>query len=52
MTDKVDRDSLANAFESWSKSVESKLGKNPERKKEFLNTSGIPVHSLYTPVQT
>jgi len=52
MTDKVDRDSLANAFESWSKSVESKLGKNPERKKEFLNTSGIPVHRLYTPVQT
>jgi len=52
MTDKVDTDSLANAFESWSKSVESKLGKNPERKKDFLNTSGIPVHRLYTPVQT
>jgi len=52
MADKVDMDSLANAFESWSKSVESKLGKNPERKKEFLNTSGIPVHRLYTPVQT
>jgi methylmalonyl-CoA mutase N-terminal domain/subunit len=30
--------------------VESKLGKNPERKKVFLNTSGIPVHRLYTPV--
>jgi len=52
MADKVDVDSLAKAFESWSKSVESKLGKNPERKKEFLNTSGIPVHRLYTPFHT
>jgi methylmalonyl-CoA mutase N-terminal domain/subunit len=52
MADKVDVDSLAKAFESWSKSVESKLGKNPERKKEFHNTSGIPVHRLYTPVHT
>ena len=52
MADKVDVDSLAKAFESWSKGVESKLGKNPERKKEFLNTSGIPVHRLYTPVHT
>jgi methylmalonyl-CoA mutase N-terminal domain/subunit len=52
MADKGDRSSLANAFENWSKSVESKLGKNPERKKEFLNTSGIPVHRLYTPVHT
>ena len=50
MADKVDIDPLAKAFESWTKSVESKLGKNPERKKEFLNTSGIPVHRLYTPV--
>jgi methylmalonyl-CoA mutase, N-terminal domain len=52
MADKVDVDSLAKAFESWSKSVESKLGKNPERKKDFFNTSGIPVHRLYTPVHT
>jgi len=52
MPDKVDVDSLAKAFESWSKSVESKLGKNPERKNEFINTSGIPVHRLYTPVHT
>jgi len=52
MADKVDMDSLTNAFESWSKSVESRLGKNPERKKEFLNTSGIPVRRLYTPVHT
>jgi methylmalonyl-CoA mutase N-terminal domain/subunit len=50
MADKGDIDPLAKAFESWTKNVESKLGKNPERKKEFLNTSGIPVHRLYTPV--
>jgi methylmalonyl-CoA mutase, N-terminal domain len=52
MTNKTDMNSLANAFESWSKSVESKLGKNPERKEGFFNTSGIPVHRLYTPVHT
>jgi methylmalonyl-CoA mutase N-terminal domain/subunit len=52
MADKIDMDPLASAFENWSKSVESKLGKNPERKEEFLNTSGIPVHRLYTPVHT
>ncbi len=52
MADRVDTDSLRKAVENWSKSVESKLGKNPERKKEFLNTSGIPVHRLYTPIHT
>jgi methylmalonyl-CoA mutase, N-terminal domain len=52
MADRVDTDSLTQAVESWTKSVESKLGKNPERKKEFLNTSGIPVHRLYTPAHT
>ncbi|MGE5842039.1 MAG: methylmalonyl-CoA mutase [Deltaproteobacteria bacterium] len=41
--------SLEKSFDAWSKSVESKLGKNPERRKEFINTSGIPVHRLYTP---
>jgi methylmalonyl-CoA mutase N-terminal domain/subunit len=52
MADRMDRDPLASAFENWSKSVDSKLGKNPERKKEFFNTSGIPIHRLYTPVHT
>lgn len=52
MADKIDIDSLASAFGKWSNSVESKLSKNPERKKEFLNASGIPVHRLYTPVHT
>jgi methylmalonyl-CoA mutase N-terminal domain/subunit len=52
MADKIEMDPLASAFEIWSKSVESKLGKNPERKKEFFNTSGIPVHRLYTPIHT
>jgi methylmalonyl-CoA mutase N-terminal domain/subunit len=50
MAEKMDMDPLPGAFESWSKSVESKLGKNPERKKEFLNTSGIPLRRLYTPL--
>jgi len=52
MTEKTDGESLEKAFETWSKGVESKLGKNPERKKAFLNTSDIPIHRLYTPVHT
>ena len=41
---------LAQEFGAWSKKVEEKLPKNPERKKKFLNTSGIPIQRLYTPV--
>ena len=52
MMEKTEGESLEKAFETWSKGVESKLGKNPERKKAFLNTSDIPIHRLYTPVHT
>ena len=41
---------LAQEFGAWSKKVEEKLPKNQERKKKFLNTSGIPIQRLYTPV--
>ncbi|MGD9033541.1 MAG: methylmalonyl-CoA mutase family protein [Desulfobacteraceae bacterium] len=40
----------AKAHESWAKKVEESLSKRPERKKEFLNTSGIPIKRLYTPL--
>jgi len=30
--------------------VEESLSKRPERKKEFVNTSGIPIKRLYTPL--
>ncbi len=36
------------AYEGWSKRVEGGLSKRPERKEEFVNTSGIPIKRLYT----
>jgi methylmalonyl-CoA mutase N-terminal domain/subunit len=36
--------------ERWSKEVQKKLEKRPEMKKEFINTSGIPIKRLYTPL--
>ena len=36
--------------ERWSEEVQQKLAKRPERKKEFINTSGIPIKRLYTPL--
>jgi methylmalonyl-CoA mutase N-terminal domain/subunit len=41
---------LAEKFRAWSKKVEEKLPKSPERRREFMNTSGIPIHRLYTPL--
>ncbi len=38
--------------ERWTKEVEVKLAKRPERKESFVNTSGIPVKRLYSPVDT
>jgi methylmalonyl-CoA mutase N-terminal domain/subunit len=50
MSGKTDMEALAKEYEAWSKSVEEKLSKNPERKRRFYNTSGIPVERLYTPL--
>jgi methylmalonyl-CoA mutase N-terminal domain/subunit len=36
--------------ERWSKEIQRKLEKRPEMKKEFINTSGIPIKRLYTPL--
>jgi methylmalonyl-CoA mutase, N-terminal domain len=41
---------LLDALNKWTEGVEKKLQKNPERKQNFVNTSGIPVSRLYTPV--
>ena len=38
------------AYEGWAKRVEESLLKRPERKREFVNTSGIPIKRLYTPL--
>lgn len=43
-------DLLADRHEVWAETVDKILEKRPERKKEFLNASGIPVGRLYTPL--
>ena len=50
MAEKKISDDLALQFEEWSSSLKEMLAKRPERKKEFVNTSGIPVKGLYTPI--
>ncbi len=50
MSGKTNMEALAKEYKTWSKSVEEKLSKNPERKERFYNTSGIPVERLYTPL--
>jgi methylmalonyl-CoA mutase N-terminal domain/subunit len=49
MVGEKDSQTLAELMKKWSESVEKKLDKNPERQKEFVNTSGIPVRRLYGP---
>ncbi len=43
-------DRLKREVERWSKEVNAKLKKRPERKDSFVNTSGIPVNRVYTPL--
>ena len=43
---------VADRFAAWNKGVEEKLPKQPERKKSFSNTSGIPVNRVYTPLDS
>ncbi|MGD8226215.1 MAG: methylmalonyl-CoA mutase family protein [Desulfobacteraceae bacterium] len=45
-----DSEREAKAYKDWAKKVEEGLLKRPERKKEFENTSGIPIKRLYTPI--
>ena len=50
MTEHTGHEDLQAALKRWSEGVEKKLSKRPERKAEFVNTSGIPVKRLYTPL--
>lgn len=50
MPDQKNSDLLALRFEEWSNNLKEKLVKRPERKREFVNTSGIPIKRLYTPL--
>lgn len=50
MYEEQEIESLKKENERWSEEVQQKLAKRPERKKEFVNTSGIPIKRLYTPL--
>ena len=50
MTDQKDHEDLQSALKRWTKGVEQKLEKRPERKGDFVNTSGIPIQRVYTPM--
>ncbi len=50
MTEQKGHEDLQTVLKRWSEGVEKKLSKRPERKAEFVNTSGIPVKRLYTPL--
>ena len=50
MSDQKGEKSLQEVLKKWSEQVEQKVQKRPERKKEFVNTSGIPIERVYTPV--
>jgi len=41
---------IREGYRKWSDELEPKLAKRPERKDDFINTSGIPVKRVYTPL--
>ncbi|RPI74316.1 MAG: methylmalonyl-CoA mutase, partial [Desulfobacteraceae bacterium] len=52
MSEKDKHQNLSGALTQWSKNLEGKSGKKMERKDAFINTSGIPIQRLYTPLDT
>jgi len=45
-----EKQELEERYREWCRKVEANLQRNPERRKDFVNTSGIPVERLYTPL--
>ncbi len=52
MSETNEKKLLDERLDSWTRNVEEKLSKRPERKAEFANTSDFPVKRLYTPIDT
>jgi methylmalonyl-CoA mutase N-terminal domain/subunit len=50
MTDEGKIKELEEASKSWSEKTERALAKRPERRESFVNTSGIPIRRVYTPL--
>ncbi|OPX20982.1 MAG: methylmalonyl-CoA mutase [Desulfobacca sp. 4484_104] len=51
MFDKQKLEQLRAAREKYQEAVDKTLKKMPERKSEFVNTSGIPIERAYTPLE-
>lgn len=50
MFDQRTIEKLRKEYKRWSNKLESSFAKTPEQKGEFVNTSGIPVERVYTPI--
>jgi len=50
MVDVKDQQNLSKAFTEWADKILGQVKKRPERKDEFVNTSGIPLKRAYTPL--
>jgi methylmalonyl-CoA mutase N-terminal domain/subunit len=50
MLDRKDLKLVAKGFKDWSERTEANLAKRPERQEVFVNTSGITIKRLYTPL--
>jgi len=50
MFDRKMLEEIASEHKRWSDNLESSLKKSPERKPDFVNTSGIPVNRVYMPM--
>lgn len=52
MFDQKKIEDIQNQSKKWNERVEKSLDKNPERKKDFQTTSGIPVQRVFSPEDT
>ncbi|UCF73141.1 MAG: methylmalonyl-CoA mutase family protein [Deltaproteobacteria bacterium] len=41
---------IGEGYREWADKLEPKLARRPERKADFINTSGIPIKRVYTPL--
>ena len=50
MYEKPEIKKLDEKYRKWSEKIEHSLAKGPERKADFINTSGIPLKRAFTPL--
>jgi methylmalonyl-CoA mutase N-terminal domain/subunit len=49
MFDRKTIEEITRKYKRWSDALEPELTKRPERKPEFMNTSGVPIKRVYVP---